>query len=243
MRHLYTARAAPVAFVFTMLISLAICIAGLFDRTGWAWWRIGRFWGWTLTRMGGATHVHTKNLERMPGLQGAILMSNHESNLDPPLLIGLSREPVRFVAKHSLFWIPIFGQAMWVVGMIPVNRGRRDKAIHSLQEAADRIREGRVVLVFPEGTRSETQTMLPFKKGGFMLALQAGVPIIPVGIAGTRSLLPPGWGATHFGPVAMSVGEPILTEKMDISDRKALMDQVHAAITEQRIEAAALLEV
>jgi len=234
MRLLWTILFTPVAFAFTMAISLGICISGLFDRTGWAWWRIGRFWGWGMVRICGVTGIQTRNLDRMQGLESAILMSNHESNLDPPLLIGLSKTPVRFVTKHSLFWVPIFGQAMWVVGMIPVDRGRRERAIDSLQQAAIRIREGRVVLVFPEGTRSPTQEMLRFKKGGFMLALQAGVPVVPIGIAGTRKVLPPGWNAIRWGRVAVSVGEPIPTEGWDISNRAQLMDAVHAGITKQR---------
>ncbi len=242
MRHVWTVLFAPVVFTFTMWVSLAICLCGLVDRTGWAWWPIGRFWGWAIVRICGATRIQTAHLERLNGLKGAILMCNHQSNLDPPLLIGLSRGPVRFVAKHSLFWVPLFGQAAWVVGMIPVNRGRRDKAIASLQRAAVRIQEGRVVLVFPEGSRSSTEEMLPFKKGGFMLALQAGVPIIPIGIAGTGQILPPGWTAIRFGPIAVSVGEPIMTAHMDITHREALMDQVHVAITEQRVAARAMLE-
>jgi len=239
---LWTAMFAPVVLIFTLAISLAICISGLVDRTGWAWWRIGRFWGWAVVRLSGATGVKTSNIERLNGFKGAIFMANHESNLDPPLLIGLSKEPVRFVTKHSLFWVPIFGQALWVVGMIPVNRDRRDKAIDSLQQAANRIKEGRVVLVFPEGKRSPTDALLPFKKGGFMLALQAGVPIIPIGIAGTQRVLPPGWNPISFGQVSVSVGEPILTEGMDISHRKQLMDQVEASILEERARAREMLK-
>jgi 1-acyl-sn-glycerol-3-phosphate acyltransferase len=243
MRHIWTLIMTPVAFVYTMLVCTLICICGVFDRTGWAWWRIARLWGVGMVRIcGGVRGVKTRNLEHMHGLKGAILMANHESNLDPPVLIGLSKEPVRFVTKHSLFYVPIFGQAMWVAGMIPVDRGRRDRAIDSLQQAAAKIAEGRVVLVFPEGKRSRNQELLKFKKGGFMLALQAGVPIIPVGIAGTQQIMPPGYGSIHFGQVAVSVGKPIPTSGMDISNRKEIMDLVEAAILEQRTEARSMLK-
>jgi 1-acyl-sn-glycerol-3-phosphate acyltransferase len=243
MRHIWTLSLAPVAFVFTMLVCSAICISGLVDRTGWAWWRIARLWGWGMMRMGGVTgKIRHRHLERMTGLHSAILMANHESNLDPALLIGLSEAPVSIVSKHSLFYVPILGQAMWVVGMISVNRGRSDRAIQSLQAAADQIRAGRVVLVFPEGTRSHSRELLKFKKGGFMLALQAGVPIVPIGIAGTQRVLPPGLGAIRFGPVAVSVGEPISTEGLDISDRAWIMEQVEAAILAQRRQAEQMLQ-
>jgi 1-acyl-sn-glycerol-3-phosphate acyltransferase len=242
MGHIWTLLMAPVGFVFTMGICVSICICGLFDRTGWAWWRLSRFWGWGMVRLGGATGgVVTRNIEKLSNLKGAILMANHESNLDPPLLIGLSPQPVRFVTKQSLFYVPLFGQAMWVLGMIPVDRGRRDRAIQALEQAAEKIAQGRVVLVFPEGTRSPDGEVARFKKGGFMLALQAGVPIIPIGIAGTRQLLSPGDCSVRFGQAAVSVGEPILTAGLDTSDRQAIMDQVRAAISVEREAARALL--
>ena len=243
MRYIWTIIMAPVVVLLTLAVSLGICVSGIVDRTGWIWWRIGRFWGWSIMRLCGATSgIRTRNIERMQDLKGAILMANHESNLDPPLLIGLSKAPVRFVTKHSLFYIPIFGQAMWVVGMIPVDRTRRERAIDSLKEAADKIAEGRVVLVFPEGQRSRGSDLLKFKKGGFMLALQSGVPIVPIGIAGTGAIMPPGYGAIRFGAAAVSVGDPICTEGMDISNRKEIMDKVEAAIRVERAHAQALLQ-
>ena len=125
--------------------------------------------------------------------------------------------------------------------MIPVDRANRKRAIATLSRAAGQIRDGKVVLVFPEGTRSVGADLGKFKKGGFMLAIESGVPIIPIGLAGTGRVLPPGWNKLDRSAVAMVVGPPIETEGMDVSDRARLMDRVRDAINAERRVAQALV--
>jgi 1-acyl-sn-glycerol-3-phosphate acyltransferase len=162
-----------------------------------------------------------------------IVMANHESLLDPPLLVRhLGIDRLRFVAKAGLFFIPIFGRGMKILGHIPVDRGNHAKAVASLQRAADRIRAGTSVLIFPEGTRNDGRgVMRSFKKGGFHLALQSGVPILPVAVFGTAEILSKGdWAPTQEGTVRILVGAPIATAGLTAADLGDLIARTRAAI-------------
>jgi 1-acyl-sn-glycerol-3-phosphate acyltransferase len=218
------------------ILATVIFVVALVDRSGVVWWPLARLWGLVMMRSVG-TRLRIEHPERLAGLRCAVLMANHESMLDVPALIHASASPVRFVSKHTLFRVPVFGQAMWATGMIPVDRSDRRRAIASLARAASEIRNGKVVLVFPEGTRSKDGELGGFKKGGFMLALDAQVPIIPIGISGTFPVLPKGLGLVNPGPIAMVVGEPIPTAGLDITSRTALMEKVSQAILAARKQA------
>src|SRR5690606_2843749 len=121
-----------------------------------------------------------------------IFLMNHQSMVDIPAAFASIPANLRFVAKHSLKHIPFLGWYMSMTGMIFVNRNDRRKAFQSLQQAADRIREGASILAFPEGTRSRDGVLLPFKRGPFLLALESGVPVIPVVIDGSGRNFPAG---------------------------------------------------
>ncbi len=171
--------------------------------------------------------------QRAPDQGPYIVMANHESLLDPPLLVshlGISR--LRFVAKAGLFFIPIFGRGMKILGHIPVDRGNHAKAVASLQRAVDRIRAGTSVLIFPEGTRNDGRgVMRSFKKGGFHLAIQARVPILPVAVFGTAEILSKGdWSPQQAGTVRILVGSPIPTEGLTAADLNGLIARTRAAI-------------
>ena len=116
---------------------------------------------------------------------------NHQSSLDIVVAFMVLPVNLRFVAKHVLKYVPFLGWYMWATGMIFVHRGRRGAAMGSLVEAAARVRDGASVLVFPEGTRSRDGNVQAFKKGAFVLASQAGVPIVPVAIEGSGRCFPP----------------------------------------------------
>ena len=234
MAFVFTVIASFAFFVLTMTVSAMLVVVTLVDRRGRIWWPIINFWGWGSLRLVGIRRVHTQGLDRLRGLQSAVVMANHDSYLDSPLLLGYVPEPIRAIAKRSLFYVPVFNLAMWGIGMIPIDRSNKKRALASLNRAADQIRSGKVVLVFPEGTRSVGPELQSFKKGGFMLALQSGAPILPVGIAGTDVVLPPGWSALGKSAVGLVVGEPIPTRDLTLADRSTLMDTVHDAIQEQR---------
>ena len=230
--------------VATPLCGLAATICAIFDRKGRLWWPISRIWGWALISWGvptrwGIPQLDVTGYEHVSIERGAILMSNHESYLDPPTLIYLSDIPIRFLTKKSLFYVPIFGLALLAVGHIPINRRNRSSAFSSLDKAAQTISKGKLVAIFPEGTRSPTNDLLPFKKGGFVIAIKGGIPIIPVGIAGTRRILPKGWTKVTTGPVSVVLGEPIDTTGLTLDDREALMTTVRERIEVLREEAEA----
>jgi 1-acyl-sn-glycerol-3-phosphate acyltransferase len=134
------------------------------------------------------------------------------------------------VAKRVLFWIPILGWSMWMCGFIPIDRSNRESAIRSLEEAARKVREGTSVLVFPEGTRGPGGGLLPFKKGGFVLALQAGVPVVPIAILGSERIMPKGSLRVGRGRIRVRLGRPIPTAGRKSGARDALMGEVRHAI-------------
>lgn len=139
----------------------------------------------------------------------AIFFANHASLLDPPLLVStLPSRPV-FIAKQELRWVPVLGWAIWLAGFILIDRCHRRRAYASLDDAAERIRAGQSVAIFPEGTRSWDGRVLPFKRGSFSLALAAGVPLVPLAIQGGHGILPPGSWRVRSGPYTLTVGEPL----------------------------------
>lgn len=220
------------SFIFGTLV---IITALLGDRSGTIWWPyLARNWARQLLYIGGATEVYTEGTEKLQTGTAAIVMCNHESHFDPPALMRSSPGTLLFLTKHSLFYFPIFGQAMWLMRYVPINRGKSAKAHKSIDRAAKLIASGRMILIFPEGTRSRSGEMLPFKKGGFVLAAKSGVPIIPAAIAGTREILPPGWSCRGRGPVVLLVGEPIDTSGYDMKSKDELMAKVEQEIISLR---------
>ncbi len=172
--------------------------------------------------------------ESARAMPAAIFMSNHESVLDILALFLAVPHDVKFVAKSSLFSIPILGWSMRRGGFVPVDRKDREKAREALGGIAERLRKGDSVLVFPEGTRSRDGTLGPFKKAGFLLALKTGLPIVPIGIAGARAILRRGDFRLHKGLVTVKVGEPIPTAGLGIGRRAELMKSVRTEILRLR---------
>lgn len=143
------------------------------------------------------------------GSQPAVFVGNHASLFDPPLLIStLPCHPV-FLAKRELFGVPFLGWVMSMAGFIPIDRGNRAKALASLKDAARIVREGSCLAVFPEGTRTTDGSLLPFKRGVFDLATQAGVPVVPFAIHGGLDIVPKGTWRVAGGPYRIRVGTPI----------------------------------
>lgn len=138
-----------------------------------------------------------------------IYLSSHESLTDILVLYATLPQKVVMVAKRSLLILPIFSWGMWLAGFVFINRRNRSAAFRSMAQAGERLRKGRSVLVFPEGTRGDGQSLGPFKKGGFILAQQAGFRVVPVGIYGTYSVLPRDTFPVFPGNVAVAVGEPM----------------------------------
>ena len=157
-----------------------------------------------------------------------IFMSNHASNLDPPIMIPLIPRRTSVMVKKELFRTPILGAAMRMGSLVPVDRGNRDAGIEAVQTAKAVVAKGINMTIYVEGKRSFDGKMLPFKKGPFYLAMECGVPVVPVTIAGTHSLMPKGRFAITAGTATMIFHAPI--EPRDFGSREDLMEKVRAVI-------------
>lgn len=164
--------------------------------------------------------------------QPHVFVMNHQSMLDIACAFATIPVNLRFVAKDVLKFIPFVGWYMWMTGMIFVDRSRGARALRSLARAAAQIRDGASILVFPEGTRSRDGEILPFKRGPFALALQAGVPVVPVAIEGSGQVLPAGRFRVRPGEVRLVVGTPIATAGRQRKERDQLMMEVREALVD-----------
>ncbi|HEV7374198.1 MAG TPA: lysophospholipid acyltransferase family protein, partial [Pyrinomonadaceae bacterium] len=156
-----------------------------------------------------------------------VFLSTHQSYMDIPAMLGYLPAQLRIAAKKSLFRIPFMGWHLTRAGHIPIDRSSTQNAIASMQKAADYLRNGICAFVFPEGTRSRDGYLHKFKKGGFKLAIQANVPIIPITIIGSRQVLPPDEIIFRPGPIDMYVDAPIPTNGLTDEDLEPLMETVY----------------
>jgi 1-acyl-sn-glycerol-3-phosphate acyltransferase len=172
--------------------------------------------------------------EHIPKNQAVVFCSNHESNIDPPVLFQALHKRLHVLFKAELTKIPVLGPVMVAGGFVPVERDRREASMASIERAADSIRAGNSFLIFPEGTRSRTSELLPFKKGGFIMAIKAQAPIVPVAVSGGRAAMRKGSWLVRPVMVDVRIGEPVATESYTLDDRDQLIEVVRARIEELR---------
>jgi 1-acyl-sn-glycerol-3-phosphate acyltransferase len=216
------------ACFWTIVCASTVFVVMLFSRDGQLFFRISRSWASTVLKVAGVS-VET-HLEGPLPEGPVVFVCNHQSTMDIlALFVGLPRWFV-FVAKKSIFSYPFLGWAIKAMQYISVNRGNREAAIKSLEAAAVRIRGGLSVTVFPEGTRSSDGSILPFKKGPFMLALHAGVPIVPVAIEGSLLVNPKRRMYLCPNTIRILVGPPIPTAGLGEADRDALIAAVRSNV-------------
>jgi len=215
----------------TFAIAFSAIIFTFIDGSGAMYHRHARFWARTALFLAGVT-VEVRGEEKVPRDKPVIFMCNHQGNFD---ILALFRAiPVKFawIAKEELFHIPVFGHSMARAGYIPLDRSDGRRALKSMDSAAARIREGANVVIFPEGTRTPDGALLPFKRGGFLVACRAGVPIVPVTINGSMQVNPRNRLELYPGTVRISFGEPIATAGSGRGKDELLMEQVKMAIEE-----------
>jgi 1-acyl-sn-glycerol-3-phosphate acyltransferase len=159
-----------------------------------------------------------------------IYIMNHSSNLDVPAVFLHLPGDVRVLGKKELFKLPVLGTVMKMGGFVPVDRSNREAAIASVTRAAEVAREGASFLIAPEGTRSRTGKLLPFKKGAFRMAIQSGVPIQPITVRGVFELMPPGSFAIRSGTIDIIFHEPVATAGLRIEHRSELVEEVRNRI-------------
>ena len=196
-------------------------------------YQLVRCWCWVLNLLGGVRYT-VRGVENLPGKGSYVIVSNHCSHYDGPTLILALPHDFYFVIKRELTRVPLWGQAVVKLGYIAIDRGHSEKAKEQMTAAAQIVRAGRRVMVFAEGTRSCQETMLPFKKGAFHLAIDAGVPILPVAINNSRSILPKGALLPKPGTIECVIGAPISTENLSKEDVPILLEQTRQSIIAMR---------
>jgi len=188
-------------------------------------------WARTLCRRCGVT-LQCFGLEDVDFSQPVVVVANHQSYFDIPVLVLATGHMFSFLGKRELFHIPLFGAAIRRAGCVPIDRGDRAQARTSVAEAAAQVQSGLSVAVFPEGTRSHTDELLPFKKGAFYLAQRAGAPVLPIGIKGTRQILSKTGLLIRPGKVEVHVGKPLRCVADSEKARDDLRKKTRAAIAE-----------
>ena len=167
--------------------------------------------------------------EHVPDGVAVVFCSNHQSNVDPPVLFEALHPQLHVLYKAELRF-PLMRTVFDVGGFVPVERGNRDKAMASIAAGAQALRDGRSFLIFPEGTRSRTGELLPFKKGGIIMAIQAQAPVVPVAIQGGRAAMRKGSAIVRPVTVSVRIGRPIATAGLTVDDRDQLSRQLRAAV-------------
>lgn len=230
----------PLIFLATALFGIPAIFAALLPPRGDWFLRFARGWARTLLAIAGI-RVTVKNPERLPTDRSFVVAANHESFCDVLVLLAELPMQVRFLAKRSVFRVPILGWSIAAAGFIPVDREERSRSAAAVEAALARLRGGRSVVVFPEETRTATGELLPFKKGAAHLALASGLPILPLGLAGTFRVLPRGTLVITPGPVVLAVGDPLETEGRTRRDRAALTEELRERVLALREEARSAL--
>lgn len=230
----------PLIFLATALFGIPAIFAALVPPRGDWFLRFARGWARTLLALAGVK-VRVKSGERLPADRSFVIVANHESFCDVLVLLAHLPMQVRFLAKRSVFRVPILGWSIAAAGFIPVDRKERSRSAAAVEAALRRLGGGRSVVVFPEETRTPSGELLPFKKGAAHLALTSGLSILPLGLAGTFRVLPRGTFQITPGPVVLAAGRPIETAGRSPRERAALTEEVRARVLALREEAKAAL--
>jgi 1-acyl-sn-glycerol-3-phosphate acyltransferase len=213
----------------TLVLGSAVILVSFFSTTGNFAHLIARLWARSILEVS-RIKVEVEGLSNVDPAKPYIYMPNHQSNADIPVLLAFLKVQFRWLAKAELFRVPIFGRAMRGVGYISIDRSNHRSAIKSLHAAAGSIRGGTSVLIFPEGTRSLDGNIRVFKKGGFILAIDAGVPIVPVILHGTYPIMPKGRLLVRPRKVVMEILKPIETTDYTRKSKDELVEVVRTSI-------------
>ena len=218
------------------LATLAVLVSWIPPRGNWVF-AVARVWGRGLLASSGL-RLRVLGRGDLDRRRSYVFMANHRGLFDIPALLVSLPVQTRFLAKKSLFRIPIFGWAIALGGFVNIDRENLTTARDSFSTAIGRLRQGVSLLVFPEGTRSAGAELLPFKRGGFLLALKSGLPIVPVGITGSGVARRRGSLKIRPRRIRVHYGRPIEVEEFSVRERKQLMQIVRERIEELTGEAA-----
>ncbi len=217
------------AFFSTGIGSVLAVIGGLFNPYSGFVNGVIRNWAKSIIKASGIK-VEVEGLDRFDHHKAYIVISNHQGNFDILVLAQYLPLTARFVAKKELFRIPLFAQGMKLAGMIAIDRGNSSKARAALQRTFDVLKSGVSVIIFPEGTRSRDDSIHRFKKGGFILALETGIPILPVSISGSRHIMEKKSIRLRKGRIKVVFDKPIEPTNYTFEERNKLVKKVRDVI-------------
>lgn len=221
-----------VVAVHTLTLILPAILASAMDKSGRLPEKICRYWAKVILKLAGVK-VSVEIEEPLKGDSSLIYISNHQSWFDVFALMAYLPTNARFVAKKSLEYIPLFGVAMRAVGTVIIDRNKPEQARELLMKGAEKQFGGaRGVIIFPEGTRSRDGKLGSFKKGAFVLAIQTGIPLVPVGVSGSRNVLPAGGFKVNSGEIRIKIGKKIETGGLSLGDKDRLMEKARYRIAE-----------
>ena len=213
----------------TFIVSSLIIILGIFGPYSKVIYYLAKTWTNSILFSAGVK-LRIEGLEKIDKSKSYIFIGNHQSHFDVLSVFSAIPLTVRFMAKQELFKIPVFGWALYSSGTIRIDRSNRSRAIVSMNNALDRIRKGVSVVVFPEGTRSQDGKIRTFKKGGFVLAIKGGIPIVPISISGSRFILRKHSNRIHPGEIKIVISDPLNTKDYSYQEREKLSEYVHSII-------------
>lgn len=219
-----------------LLVSLYVLVTGpigMLLAIAFRWKSLLYYFGHGGVRLGLAlTGIRFKVVgrEHLPLDRAAVYCANHQSNVDPPILFDALHPRMHILYKHEIDQIPILARAFRMGGFIPVDRRNKEAALRSIEAGAASIRSGNSFLIFPEGTRSRTDELLPFKKGGFVMAIKAQAPIVPVAVQGGRAAMRRGSWIIRPVTVTIRVGRPVETAGAGTANRDQIITRVRHEI-------------
>ena len=213
----------------TIFWGIIAIVVSFFTRTGNPVHIIARIWARGILFVS-RIKVTVNGLANIDPSRSYVYMSNHQSNFDIPVLLACLPVQFRWLAKAELFKIPIFGRAMHGAGYVKIDRFNQESAFESINEAARKMKDGVSVMIFPEGTRSRDGSIRPFKKGGFVMAVDAGVPIVPIILQGTWTIMDKSSLRINTGEVSLNIKAPIATTDYTRDSKDGLMKSVRAVI-------------
>lgn len=227
----------PLIVLSTIVMGSVSFVTTFLDSTGRRPHKVARLWARMLLGVS-RVRVAIEGLEKIDTGSSYVFVANHRSYIDTPVVLASVPCEFRFFAKHGLFLIPFLGTHLKRAGHVPVFRGDARASVKSMTLGAHLVRErGISLLLFPEGGRTQGQ-MREFKEGAAYIAIKAGVPVVPLGIVGTRDVLPKGSSYVRGGRVVLRVGDPIPTAGMKLHDRAQLTELLERKVAELAEQAA-----
>ena len=223
--------------VYTLFLGPPVILIDCFSKTGKVPYQIGRFWAWLVMRTN-RVGIRVTGLERIEKRRSYVFISNHASNLDPLAVAWMLSHTLRFIGKHSLEKIPLFGWAARRARVIFIDRSDSPQAIAKINKAIHELKDGISACFFAEGTRSLSGRLNRLKKGGVVLALKARLPIVPITILNSYKLFPKKALRIKPGVMKIIVGEPIEISAYEEKDKDVVLEKVRSTIAQnlQRYE-------